>query len=121
MRIPLSCPPTKRKNVSIVFALNAIFASFAGVLVTSRFSVADSGMLPGFETDCIIACVLGGTDINGGRGTVFGTLIGALIVGVLTNIMNMLGLVSYTQNIVKGLVLIGAILLNDAIRTKVKV
>ena len=109
------------KNVSAVFALNAIFASFAGVLVTSRFSVADSGMLPGFETDCIIACVLGGTDINGGRGTVFGTLIGALIVGVLTNIMNMLGLVSYTQNIVKGLVLIGAILLNDAIRTKVKV
>jgi len=101
--------------------MNAIFASFAGVLVTSRFSVADSGMLPGFETDCIIACVLGGTDINGGRGTVFGTLIGALIVGVLTNIMNMLGLVSYTQNIVKGLVLIGAILLNDAIRTKVKV
>lgn len=109
------------RNVSAVFALNALFASFAGVLVTSRFSVADSGMLPGFETDCIIACVLGGTDINGGRGTVFGTLIGALIVGVLTNIMNMLGLVSYTQNIIKGLVLIGAILLNDAIRTKVKV
>ncbi len=109
------------RNTSVVFALSALFASFAGVLVTSRFSVADSGMLPGFETDCIIACVLGGTDINGGRGTVFGTLVGALIVGVLTNIMNMLGLVSYTQNLVKGLVLIGAILLNDAIRTKVKV
>ena len=96
-------------------------AAFAGVLVTARFNVADSGMLPGFETDCIIACVLGGADMNGGRGTVFGALIGALIVGVLTNIMNMMGLAIYTQNIVKGIVLVCAIVLNNTIRDKIKV
>ncbi len=109
------------KIVSTIFALSGMLAAFAGVVVTARFSVADSGILPGFETDCIIACVLGGTDINGGRGTVFGMLIGALIVGVLTNIMNMLGFVIYTQNIVKGIVLVAAIVLNNTIRSKVKV
>ncbi len=109
------------KVVSTIFALSGMLAAFAGVVVTARFTVADSGILPGFETDCIIACVLGGTDINGGRGTVFGTLIGALIVGVLTNIMNMLGLAIYTQNIIKGIVLVAAIVLNNTIRSKIKV
>lgn len=83
--------------------------------------MADCGILPGFESDCIIAAVLGGTDVNGGRGTVFGMIIGALIIGVLTNIMNMQGLASYTQDVVKGVVLALAILLNNTIRSKVKV
>ena len=107
--------------VSTVFMLTGILAAFTGVVITARFSVADSGVLPGFENDCIIAAVLGGTDINGGRGTVFGMIIGALIVGVLTNIMNMLGLRIYTQNVVKGVVLVLAIVLNNTIRKKVKV
>ncbi len=109
------------KIISTVFMLSGMLAAFTGVVITSRFSVADSGILPGFETDCIIAAVLGGTDINGGRGTVFGMIIGALIVGVLTNIMNMLGLRIYTQNVVKGIVLVLAIVLNNTIRKKIKI
>ena len=101
--------------------LSGMLAALAGILITCRFSVADSGILPGFETDCIIAAVLGGTDVNGGRGTVFGMFIGALIIGVLTNIMTHLGLAPYTQNVVKGVVLVLAILLNNTIRNKVKV
>ena len=101
--------------------LSGMVAAFTGVVVTSRFAVADCGILPGFESDCIIAAVLGGTDVNGGRGTVFGMIIGALIIGVLTNIMNMQGLASYTQDVVKGVVLALAILLNNTIRSKVKV
>jgi len=108
------------KVVSFVFMMSGMMAAFTGVIITARFTVADSGILPGFEADCIIAVVLGGTDINGGRGTVFGMLIGALIVGVLTNIMNMLGLAIYTQNVIKGVVLVLAILLNNTIRNKVK-
>ncbi|MEG2842919.1 MAG: ribose ABC transporter permease, partial [Ruthenibacterium sp.] len=80
-----------------------------------------SGILGSLSNDCIIAAVLGGTDINGGRGTVFGMLIGALFITVLTNIMNMLGMTVYTQNVVKGIVLIGAILLNNIIRKRVKI
>jgi len=108
------------KVISLVFMMSGMMAAFTGVIITARFTVADSGILPGFEADCIIACVLGGTDINGGRGTVFGMLIGALIVGVLTNIMNMLGLAIYNQNLIKGVVLVLAILLNNTIRNKVK-
>ena len=109
------------KVITTIFMLSGMAAAFTGVVITSRFSVADSGILPGFESDCIIAAVLGGTDVNGGRGTVFGMIIGALIVGVLTNIMNMMGLANYTQNVVKGIVLVLAILLNNTIRSKVKV
>ena len=107
--------------VSSVFILSGVTAAFTGVVITSRFSVADSGMLPGFETDCIIAAVLGGTAINGGRGTVIGMFIGALIIGVLSNIMTMLGFAIYTQNVIKGLVLVFAIVLNNLIKNKIKV
>ncbi len=109
------------KSITGVFTLSGIAAAFTGVIIASRFNVADSGILPGFETDCIIAAVLGGTDINGGRGTVFGMIIGALIIGVLGNIMNMMGLAIYNQSIVKGVVLILAIVLNNFIRSKVRV
>jgi len=86
------------------------------VVMTARFGQADCKIMHGFEVDCVIAAVLGGTDINGGRGTVFGTLIGALIVGVLSNVLNMLGLVLYYQYVIKGIVLILAIVFNAAIR-----
>jgi ribose/xylose/arabinose/galactoside ABC-type transport system permease subunit len=107
--------------VTIIFTLSGLVAGFAGVIVTSRFAQADCKILPGFEADCIIAAVLGGTDINGGRGTVFGMIIGALIVGVLSNVLNMLGFPIYYQNVIKGAVLIVAIVLNTAIRRIVKV
>ncbi len=110
-----------RRVVTVIFVLSGLVAAFAGVIVTSRFAQADCKILPGFEVDCVIAAVLGGTDINGGRGTVFGMLIGALIVGVLSNVLNMLGLPIYYQNVIKGVVLVIAIVLNTAIRRTIKV
>ena len=104
------------KVVTSIFALTGLTAAFAGVVLTARFGQADCKIMPGFEVDCVIAAVLGGTDINGGRGTVFGTLIGALIVGVLSNILNMMGFVLYYQYVIKGIVLILAIVFNAAIR-----
>lgn len=112
---------SNRKVVMSVFAMSGMLAAFVGVVITSRFTAADSGILSTLDNDCIIAAVLGGTDINGGRGTVFGMLMGALFIVVLTNIMNMLGMTTYTQDMVKGVVLIGAILLNNIIRKHVRI
>jgi len=74
----------------------------------------------GLEFDVIIACVLGGTDINGGRGTIFGTLIGALIIGVLSNAMNLMGLAIYHQDVVRGIVLVCAILMHRLISSRIR-
>lgn len=108
------------KTLMITFALSGLMAAFAGVLVTSRFAQADCKILMGMEFDAVVAAVLGGTDINGGKGTVFGMIIGALIVGVLSNVLNMLGFAIYAQNVVKGCVLVAAIIMNRVIREKIK-
>lgn len=109
------------KVITSVFTLSGILAAFTGIIIVSRFSVADCSMLPGLETDCIIAAVLGGTDINGGRGTVLGMIIGALILFTITQIMNFLNVAIYDQQIIKGVVLLLAILVNDTIRKKIRV
>lgn len=110
-----------KKVVTGVFMLSGLMAAFAGIVLTSRVTAADSGIFPTLESDCIIAAVLGGTDINGGRGSVFGMLIGALFITVLTNIMNMQGITTYIQDVVKGVVLVLAILMNNIIRNRIKV
>jgi len=109
------------KIITSAFVLSGVLAAFTGIIIVSRFSVADCSMLPGLETDCIIAAVLGGTDINGGRGTVLGMIIGALVLFTITQLLNMLNVAVYNQQIIKGLVLILAILVNNTIRKKIKV
>ncbi len=105
--------------VTILFVLSGTLAAFNGVFQTSSFGIADCKIFKGLEFDVIIACVLGGTDINGGRGTIFGTLIGALIIGVLSNAMNIMGLAIYHQDVVKGIVLVCAILMHRVISTRI--
>lgn len=107
--------------ISAVFALSSIAAAFTGILFCCRIACGDSNVFPALHADAIVAAVLGGTDVNGGRGTVFGMLIGALLVTVLTNIMNMQSVTTYVQDAVKGLVLILAILMNNVIRNRVRV
>ena len=104
-----------------VFALSSFTAAFTGVLFCCRINCGDSNIFPALHSDAIVAAVLGGTDVNGGRGTVFGMLIGALLVTVLTNIMNMQDVTTYVQDAVKGVVLVAAILMNNIIRDKVRV
>lgn len=107
--------------ISAVFALSSLAAAFTGILFCCRIACGDSNVFPSLHADAIVAAVLGGTDVNGGRGTVFGMLIGALLVTVLTNIMNMQSVTTYVQDAVKGLVLILAILMNNVIRDRVRV
>ena len=94
------------------YVISGIMSSAAGMILISRLSSAQPDAGTGFEMDAIAAVVLGGTSLAGGRGRIFGTLIGALIIGTLNNGMNLIGISSFYQQIVKGIVIIIAVLLD---------
>lgn len=103
----------KTKTVTLlIFTINGLMASIAGIILTSRLSSAQPDAGTGYEMDAIAAVVLGGTSLAGGKGRMFGTLIGALIIGTLNNGMNLLGISSFYQQIVKGIVILIAVLLD---------
>ena len=94
------------------YMLCGFTVSVSAVLLTSRFnavSTSNTGM--GFELDAITAVIIGGTPFTGGRGTIWGTIVGVIILGIINNMLNMLGISPYLQGTVKGLVIIGAVYL----------
>lgn len=95
-----------------VYAISGFLASMAGLILTSRLNSAQPTAGQSYEMDAIAAVVLGGTSMSGGRGSLIGTLIGALIIGVLNNGLNLIGVSSFYQQIVKGIVIIIAVLLD---------
>ncbi len=107
-----------RRHILAVFALMGALVGVAAILHTARLSAAtpDAGRL--MELDAIAACVIGGTSLMGGRGTVFGAIVGALIMASLDNGMNLVGVQSYVQPIVKGAVLVAAVGLDMAGRKR---
>jgi ribose transport system permease protein len=94
----------------ILYVISGIFAAFCGVMFTSRIAIGDCTIGSGFEFEVIIACVLGGND--SGRGSVVGMILGAILLRILNNGLNLIGLASYYQSIVSGAVLILAIASN---------
>lgn len=101
------------------FAIMGFCAGVAGIIMTSRISAAQPNIGVGYETDAIAACVIGGTSFLGGISTIPGTVIGIVIIGLIYNGMNLVGINSYWQTITKGLLIIGAVLL-DMFMTKRK-
>lgn len=95
-----------------VYTISGILASIAGIIITSRLYSAQPTAGSGYELDAIAAVVLGGTSLNGGKGKITGTIIGALIIGVLSNALNILDVSSYYQTMVKGAVILLAVLLD---------
>ncbi|MCZ2260667.1 ribose ABC transporter permease [Sporosarcina sp. G11-34] len=95
-----------------VYALTGLLAALAALILTSRLNSAQPTAGNMFELDAIAAVVLGGTSLTGGRGWIVGTLIGALIIGVLNNGLNLIGVSSFFQQVVKGLVILIAVLLD---------
>jgi len=95
-----------------VYAISGLMASLAGIIITSRLNSAQPTAGTAYEMDAIASVVLGGTSLSGGRGGIMGTLIGALIIGTLNNGMNLLGVSSFYQQVVKGIVIIIAVLLD---------
>ncbi len=102
----------------ILHTLVGLLAGISGVILATRVASGQPGAGIGFEFDVIVAVILGGTSLFGGVGSVSGTIIGALILGVLRNVMNLLGLNIFYQYIASGAVLILAVLLDEFLKGK---
>ncbi|MGI4977577.1 MAG: ABC transporter permease [Janthinobacterium lividum] len=100
-----------------VYGLSGLASALAAVVLTSRLMSGQPGAGEGFELDAIAAVVLGGTAIAGGRGSLVGTLLGALLLGVLNNGLNMVGVNPYVQTVVKGGIILLAIYIGRERRT----
>jgi ribose/xylose/arabinose/galactoside ABC-type transport system permease subunit len=95
-----------------VYILCGGLAGLAGIIQASRITTGQPSIGVGYELDAIAAAVIGGTSLSGGSGKIMGTIIGALIIGVINNGLDLLNVPSYFQQIIKGLIIIGALLLD---------
>ena len=102
------------------FVWMGICSAIAGVILTSRINASQPNIGVGYETDAIAACVIGGTSFAGGVATIPGTMIGIAIIGVIYNGMNLLRIDSYWQTVTKGLLVIGAVMLDMFMNKKRK-
>ncbi len=96
-----------------VYSISGILAGLAGILLTSRITTGQPNAGAGFELDAIAAVVIGGTSTTGGKGSIAGTLIGVLLIGVINNSLDLLNVTSYYQQVVMGVIIIGAVVLDS--------
>ncbi|WCB94863.1 Ribose import permease protein RbsC [Baekduia alba] len=101
-----------------IYTITGLLAGFSGVILASRLASGQPSAGDGFEFDVIIAVLIGGTSLFGGKGTIVGTVIGGLIIGVLSNGLTLLGTDSNWQQVVKGAVLVAAVLLDTRVRAR---
>nr|WP_254450410.1 ABC transporter permease [Cohnella herbarum] len=96
-----------------VYVINGFLAGLAGILLSSRISSGQPNSGMGYELDAIAAVVIGGTSLFGGRGSLLGTIVGVLIIGIINNGLNLMDVSSYWQQIIKGLIIAGAVILDQ--------
>ena len=96
----------------LVYGISGLTAAIAGLVLTSRLMSGQPNAGVSFELDAIAAVVLGGASIAGGRGVIIGTLLGAMLLGVLNNGLNMLGVSPYVQSVIKGAIILLAIFIS---------
>jgi ribose/xylose/arabinose/galactoside ABC-type transport system permease subunit len=99
-----------------VYVICGVLAAVAGLVLAARLGSGYTGAGAGFELNSIVAVVLGGTALSGGRGGVFGTIAGVLLLAVVANILNLLGVSPFTQRVVNGVIIIAAIAIYTARR-----
>ncbi|MFT4107430.1 MAG: ribose ABC transporter permease [Lacrimispora sp.] len=99
-----------RKTKVTAYVISGVMAALSGLILLSRLNSAQPTLGSGYELDAIAAVALGGTSMSGGRGKIYGTFIGVLIIAVLNNSLNILGVSSYYQDVIKGLVILTAVL-----------
>ena len=98
----------------VIYAISGVCAAIAGIILTARLGSAQPIAGVGYELDAIAAAVIGGTSLAGGRGNLIGTVVGALIMGVLRNGLNLLDVNPFWQQVVIGMVILAAVLADEA-------
>jgi ribose/xylose/arabinose/galactoside ABC-type transport system permease subunit len=107
-----------RQHVVLAYVLSGFFSALAGVLLVSRLGIAQPNVGVGYELDAIAACVIGGAILGGGGGSVVGTLGGVLTLGLIDNLLNLFNVQSYYQQILKGLIIVVAVLARRATKAE---
>ncbi|HEY4885520.1 MAG TPA: ribose ABC transporter permease, partial [Myxococcales bacterium] len=100
------------------YGYSGLAAALGGLVLTGRLNSAQPTAGSGFELDAIAAAVVGGASLSGGRGGVIGSFLGAAIIGVLNNGMNLLNVSAFYQQIVKGAVILGALLIDRLVAAR---
>jgi ribose/xylose/arabinose/galactoside ABC-type transport system permease subunit len=102
----------------LAFSINGLLVAIGAVLLLSRTNSGNSANGVGFEFNTITACVLGGVSASGGKGTVFGALVGVLIVGFLENGLLLMNLNEYVQLVIKGVLMLAAVVYDTMSRQR---
>ena len=101
-----------KKYIFSAYAISGFLAGVAGVLITARAGIATPNVGNGFELNAIAAVVIGGASLAGGKGTIGKTIVGVFIIALISNIMTLTGVPPYPQQIIQGIIIIVAVLLN---------
>ena len=107
------------QTITVVYTISSSLAAVSGIILASRLDGASPNLGSMYELDAIASVVIGGTSLSGGSGKIIGTVIGAFIIGVLNNGMSLLGVNMFYQNVIKGLIIIFAVLF-DVVNKKRK-
>lgn len=94
------------RTICVSYILTGVLSAFAGVILCSRLNSGQPTIGEGAELDAIASCIVGGASLDGGRGTMTGTMLGALIIGIMSNILNLIGISSNVQLVLKGLIIL---------------
>lgn len=101
-----------RKYLVMVYALGGFLFGLAGMILAGRLSMGTATVGDGYELDAIASVVIGGALLSGGKGSAVKTMVGAFLMGILLNVMNLLGIASYPQMVFKGIIIVVAVLAN---------
>lgn len=107
------CGFNVKRSMRMIYAINGLFAAMGGIALVSRVTTATATCGMGYETDAILCVVVGGTSLKGGKGSVLRTMLGVVLITLLGNCMNLLGLSTYMQSVMRGAVLVIAIWLDN--------
>ena len=100
------------------YVISGVFTGMAALIMTAKINASQPNIGTGYETDAIAACVIGGTSFAGGVSTIPGTMVGIIIIGLIYNGMNLLGVESYWQTVCKGILIVLAVLLDKFMNKK---